>query len=88
MAATGADFEPRGAGTYFLSLVRRAPLTRREQRVALAVLLSPTPPTAAAVAKQTGLAYSHTKAIVRRLVARRILMRTPEGLHCRPHPLT
>jgi DNA-binding MarR family transcriptional regulator len=67
-----------------VSLLRRVSLTRREQRVVLAVLLSPTPPTASAVAKQTGLAYSHTKAVVRQLVARGILTRTPEGLHFQP----
>ena len=81
MTTVGPDFGSRGAGDNFLSLLLRVPLTRREQRVAAAVLLSPTPPTALAVAKQTHLAYSHTKAIVRALVTWGILVRRSEGLY-------
>ena len=76
----------RGAGDHFLSLLLRVPLTRREQRVAAAVLLSPTPLTALAVAKQTRLAYSHTKAIVRTLVTWGILIRRSDGLYFEPDP--
>jgi hypothetical protein len=77
----GPDVGSRGAGDNFLSLLLRVPLTRREQRVAAAVLLSPAPLTALAVAKQTHLAYSHTKAIVRTLVTWGILVRRSEGLY-------
>ncbi|PYM85484.1 MAG: hypothetical protein DME09_05510 [Candidatus Rokuibacteriota bacterium] len=83
---TGPEVGSRGAGDHFLSLLLRVPLTRREQRVALAVLLSPTPLTALAVAKQTRLAYSHTKAIVRTLVTWGILIRRPDGLYFQPDP--
>jgi len=72
-------------GDQLLSLLRTVPLTRREQRIAIAILVSPRPVTAWAVAKQTGLAYSHAKAIVRQLVTRRILARTPEGLYFQPY---
>jgi len=81
VTTVGPDFGSRGAGDNFLSLLLRVPLTRREQRVAAAVLLSPIPLTALAVAKQTHLAYSHTKAIVRTLVTWGILVRRSDGLY-------
>ncbi len=55
-------------------------LSRREQAVVLAILRSQTPLTAWALAKRTQLAYPHTKAVVRTLIAWRILTRTPEGV--------
>ena len=59
-------------------------LSRREQAVVLAILLSPTPLTARTVAKRTRLAYSHAKAVARTLVAWKILTRTPAGLSFQP----
>ena len=62
-----------------LSLLRFK-LTRREQAVVFTILLSPTPLTARTIAMRTRLAYSHAKAVVRTLVAWRILIRTPAGV--------
>ncbi len=48
--------------------------------VVFTILLSPTPLTVRTIAKRTRRAYSHTKAVVRTLVAWRILIRTPAGV--------
>jgi hypothetical protein len=70
-------------GAALLPLLRFG-LTRREQLVVRAILLSRTPPSALKVAKRTGLAYSHVKAAVRTLVAWQILTRSAEGLCFQP----
>src|SRR5262252_5141961 len=59
-------------------------LTPREQLVVRAILRAPTPPTAANVAKRTGLAYSHAKATVRNLVAWRFVSWSSQGLCFQP----
>jgi hypothetical protein len=69
-----------------LSLLRRCHLTRREQRVMAVVLGANTPMTARAVAELTRLHYSHTKTVVRGLVAWSLLERTPDGLRFQPDP--
>lgn len=71
-------------GDRLLSLLRRCHLTRREQRVMAAILGADTPLTARAVAELPRLHYSHCKAVVRGLVAWRLLERTPEGLRFQP----
>jgi hypothetical protein len=86
MSALGTDVGPSAPGDQFLSLLRRIRLTRREQQIVLAVLLAPGPLTALAVAKHTGLHYSHAKATARTLIAWGILTRTPEGLVFQPDP--
>ncbi len=76
LTTPGANSSPEDP---LLSLLRFK-LTRREQTVVLTILLSPTPLTARTISKRTRLAYSHTKAVVRTLVAWRILHRTPAGV--------
>jgi len=63
----------------WLSLLRLG-LTRREQRVVRAVLLADTPLAVREIAQRTRLHYSHCKAVVRTLVAWKILARTPTGV--------
>jgi hypothetical protein len=69
-----------------LSLLSRCHLTRREQRVMAAVLGADTPMTARAVARLARLHYSHTKTVVRGLVAWSLLQRSPDGLRFQPDP--
>ena len=77
---------PSQDGDRLLSLLRRCYLTRREQRVLMEILGADTPLTAMAVANRTRLHYSHCKAVVRGLVAWKLLERTPEGLRFQPNP--
>jgi hypothetical protein len=86
MSTPGTVIGSSTPGDQLLSLLRQIRLTRREQQIVLAVLLAPEPLTALAVAKRTRLHYSHTKAVVRTLIAWGILTRTPEGLRFQPDP--
>ena len=77
MTAPGTDLRP---GDLLLSLMRRFRLSHREQVLIVNVLSAPAPLTARQLAECCGLAYSHTKAVVRTLIAWNILERTSEGL--------
>ena len=80
MSVPGTEPSPSAAGDRLLSLLRRIRLRPREQRVIVAVLLSPRPLTVRQLAVQEKLHYSHAKATVRELIAWGIVDRTPEGV--------
>lgn len=73
----GTDLSP---GNLLWSLLCRFRLSHREQAVIVKLLLAPAPLTSRQLARRTALAYSHTKTVVRSLIAWNILERTPEGL--------
>jgi hypothetical protein len=83
-ASAGGTVTPLEAGAALFALLRRCQLTRREQRVIAAVLGAGHPLTVLALAKRTGLHYSHCKAVVRGLVAWNLLERTSAGLRFQP----
>ena len=83
MTTRGTDPSP---GDYLVSLLRRFSLSQRQQAVILVVLLSPDPLTSRAIARKTGLAYSHAKAIVRTLIAWGFLTRAPRGVSFQSDP--
>ena len=74
------------AGDLLLSLLQRFRLSRREQVIVVTVLTAAGPLTVKELAGRRRLAYSHAKAVVRTLVAWRILTRTPTGLLFQPDP--
>ena len=77
----GTDLSP---GDLLWSLLCRFRLSHREQQIIVKVLLAPAPLTSWQLARRAGLAYSHTKAVVRSLIAWDILEKTPEGIRFQP----
>jgi hypothetical protein len=82
--------EHAGRGTAvpgeFLSPLTRLRMNGSEWRIVVSVALSPSPMTAAGLARRLRLDYGQVKTLVRGLVAWRILERTPAGLRLRPEP--
>jgi hypothetical protein len=85
-APTGDDTTTPDALLQALALSRQVRLSGLEWRVVLFVFAAPEPVSARAIARRlhgsrgAARAYPHVKAIVRRLIARGLIERTPEGL--------